>query len=167
MSGKSIVSIRDRFDRRVVRSSDPSGCWLWTGCANNKGYGIFGVAGRNRLAHRTAYEFARGEIGAGLVVRHKCDVPRCVNPAHLETGTMKDNTADMMSRGRDGHGSVRGSAHPGSKLSEPDVALIKLLLDCGVRNIRMARLYGVSDTKIAHIKSGKSWSHVSPLEASC
>lgn len=80
---------------------------------------------------------------------------------------MKDNTSDMMSRGRDGHGCVRGSAHTGSKLSESDVALIKLLLDCGVRNIRMARLYGVSDTKIAHIKSGKSWSHVAPMEASC
>ncbi|AFV50997.1 hypothetical protein Abp1_0022 [Acinetobacter phage Abp1] len=36
----------------------------------------------------------------GLVVRHKCDNPRCVNPEHLEIGTLADNNKDRAKRGR-------------------------------------------------------------------
>lgn len=35
-----------------------------------------------------------------LVVRHKCDNLRCVNPEHLEIGTLADNNKDRAKRGR-------------------------------------------------------------------
>lgn len=51
-------------------------------------------------AHRLAYTYAIGEIGPGLVVRHRCDNAPCVRPDHLETGTQQQNVQDMVERGR-------------------------------------------------------------------
>ncbi|QGF19671.1 HNH homing endonuclease [Pectobacterium phage MA2] len=36
----------------------------------------------------------------GVVVRHTCDNPRCVNPEHLIGGTKADNNKDRADRGR-------------------------------------------------------------------
>lgn len=60
------------------------------------------VGGRNYMvyAHRAAYESEYGPIPPGMVVRHKCDNPPCVNPEHLEVGTQADNAKDMSVRGR-------------------------------------------------------------------
>jgi hypothetical protein len=92
-----------------------SGCWEWLGSKQSKGYGVcdprfFGlphlanarkVNGQyTALAHRVFYAFHVGPIPEGLVVRHICDNPPCVNPAHLEIGTVADNQKDMAERGR-------------------------------------------------------------------
>lgn len=37
---------------------------------------------------------------AGVVVRHTCDNPRCINPDHLIGGTKADNNRDRVVRGR-------------------------------------------------------------------
>jgi hypothetical protein len=52
------------------------------------------------LAHRAMYEFKTGPIPVGKVVMHTCDVPLCVNPAHLRLGTQADNLIDMRAKGR-------------------------------------------------------------------
>lgn len=76
-------------------------CIAWQGAIrNSKGYGQITVKGRKYLAHRVVYEKAHGPLPAGLVVRHRCDNPRCVNPEHLEVGTQADNMADCAKRGR-------------------------------------------------------------------
>lgn len=158
------LSLRDRFDRRVQSSADVAGCWLWTGCLQSMGYGTISINGKATLAHRVALRLAGVDVPAGAVVRHHCDVPNCVNPAHLAVGTHAENTADMMRRGRDGHGSVNGSAHPGAILTEGRVALLKLLDACGVKRNRLASLFGVSAAKVSQICLGQSWKHVPPLE---
>lgn len=161
-----MTDIRERFESKVERTPT---CWLWRGALNNMGYGVLKRRAGSSLAHRIAFELFKGPIQHGLIVRHSCDTPRCVNPHHLCVGTKRDNTNDMVFRGRARFGVVRGEGHPGAKLTTRGVALMKLLLECGVASVRLATLFGVSDTKVAHVKLGRAWSHVPPLEvpASC
>lgn len=52
-------------------------------------------------AHVVIYEAAVQEVlPKELIVRHKCDRPGCVNPAHLESGTHHDNYLDTQKRKR-------------------------------------------------------------------
>lgn len=162
--GPKPMPLAARFARHVVAGAT---CHVWTGAKNNLGYGMITVDGRQRLAHRVAYELRNGPIPSGMVVRHRCDNPECVRAEHLELGTMKDNTSDMVKRGRARHGCARGSTHPGSKISESDAALIKLLIACGVKPTSLARLYDVSATLVRNIASGRAWAHVAELETSC
>jgi hypothetical protein len=88
----------ERFWRYVVKTDT---CWLWTGSADRHGYGRFtlnnhrNIKQRTKLAHRYAYEALIGPIPKGLVLDHVkargCANPRCVNPAHLEPVTQREN----------------------------------------------------------------------------
>lgn len=69
----------------------PSGCWLWRGCLARNGYGRLRMNGRRVMAHRAVYEKCRGAIPIGLTIDHLCRVRECVNPAHLEAVTFKEN----------------------------------------------------------------------------
>lgn len=93
--------VEARFIAQVVR--DPGGCWMWTGAVNESGYGVLSGPGLPRpkvYAHRWSYEHHVGPLPADLFVLHSCDVPPCVNPAHLRPGTAADNAADKVARGR-------------------------------------------------------------------
>lgn len=71
---------------------DASGCWIWQRGGNGCGYGILRVGRKSVLAHRHYYEQHVGPIPAGLVIDHLCRNPSCVNPAHLEVVTVRENT---------------------------------------------------------------------------
>ena len=82
-----------RFRAKLARYEvAPSGCWLWTGSIRDDGYGVTGIMGQPRLAHRLVYELERGDIPRGMVLDHLCRVRRCVNPDHLEVVTIAENT---------------------------------------------------------------------------
>lgn len=80
------------------------GCWIWRGTLNYKGYALLSlrrVGGSDQCrVHRLMWEMHNGPIPDGLVVRHRCDVRACVNPDHLEIGTVADNQQDMVERER-------------------------------------------------------------------
>ncbi len=89
----------DRF-WTYVDKTEP--CWIWTGGCNSDGYGNFKVHGKTVRASR--YSYALANPGVQLTQRdlvcHHCDNPPCVNPAHLFLGAARDNTADMVQKGR-------------------------------------------------------------------
>jgi hypothetical protein len=77
-----------------VRTDEATGCWEWMGCKNPKGYGRIQPGGRGhapRPAHRVAYELSGKTIPPGLQLDHLCRNPSCVNPAHLEAVTHREN----------------------------------------------------------------------------
>ena len=76
-----------------------TGCWIWLGAVRRGtlgrggGYGVLGILGlrKNQYAHRYAYELLKGPIPDGKQVDHLCRVRCCVNPAHLEVVTQREN----------------------------------------------------------------------------
>lgn len=126
------------------------------------GYPQVAHKGKNAPAHRKFYEELFGDIPKGLLVRHKCDNPLCVNPEHLELGTHKDNSEDMVKRGR----SARGEKNATSKLKEVQVIEIKeTLLKSEVMGVKatcelLSKKFNVGLSTIFDIYYDKTWKHV-------
>lgn len=105
----------DRVELFWTRVTKGESCWEWQGNRNRLGYGVIrvepGRLARRVLTHRFSWELHNGPIPSGLFVCHRCDNPPCVNPAHLFLGTMRDNTRDMMAKGRDAATPIYANRH--------------------------------------------------------
>jgi hypothetical protein len=87
----------ERFFGHVMRDMD-SGCWLWGPFVHPKtGYGMFSLDRKQIGAHRAAYILFVEDIPDGLQIDHLCRVRHCVNPAHLEVVTARENTRRSLS----------------------------------------------------------------------
>jgi hypothetical protein len=85
------LTLEERF-MRFVEPEPMSGCWIWLGCQDRKGYGRFRWphARETKLAHRVSY-FIRYAVWP-KELDHLCRVTSCVNPSHLEFVTSRENT---------------------------------------------------------------------------
>lgn len=93
------MNANERFDRYVDKEHRE--CWAWLGAtAGTMGYGRFWLNRGVVQAHRFSYERYVGPIPMGMLVLHRCDNPKCVNPDHLFLGTDFDNLHDAMRKGR-------------------------------------------------------------------
>lgn len=81
----------ERFWAKVDKGHNPDDCWVWQAYVLPNGYGLFTFshrgAGRNKYAHRFAYELMVGPIPDGLELDHLCRNRPCVRPSHLEAVT--------------------------------------------------------------------------------
>lgn len=131
------------LDRRCDRSGGWYACWPWDK-PHPKGYGQIWYEGRQRWAHQAVYMATYGPIPEGLVIRHRCDNNRCINPNHLELGTVRDNNLDRLRRGRLDH-----------ILKPAQVVEIRRRYAAGgVRQRDLAEEFGVQRPAISRIVNG-------------
>ena len=87
-----VMEARGTFYPNRIRIQD-DGCWIWIGAKHGSGYGL--VRGypvrKSYLAHRLSYEHHVGPIPPGMELDHLCETKACVNPAHLEPVTHRQN----------------------------------------------------------------------------
>lgn len=155
--------MRSEYDRflNFVEPVPIAGCWLWTGTVYRGGYGHFrrklGESWVMYKAHRYSYEVHIGEIPVGCVVCHRCDLPACVNPAHLFAGTQKENQRDKVSKGRH----VFGTAPGNQQLSYETAQAIRRAWEQEKENYRsqaaFARALGVSPSQVNRIILNQIW----------
>lgn len=135
-------------------------CWLWTAALFDNGYGAFRLGAKQRRAHVVSHEWHIGPT-VGLQVCHACDRRHCVNPAHLFLGTQKENIQDALSKGRMATGQRSGMYTQGlTTLTDDQVREINCMLNEGVLQREIAERFGVGQTMVSHIASGKAWGHV-------
>jgi hypothetical protein len=146
------------FESRVVEVL-PSGCQIWMGGINDQGYGLIRHGLRHKRAHRVAWEMANGPIPEGLVVLHRCDVPSCVNPAHLSVGTQAENLKDMFAKGRQKRTGAKGERQGSVKLTAEAVRSIRQLFGT-IPTKQIAAMFHVDPSNVRLIAARKAWRHV-------
>ncbi|WP_081078293.1 NUMOD4 domain-containing protein [Burkholderia cepacia] len=94
--------------------------------------------------------------GVYTVVRHLDDNPLNNRADNLAWGTPKMNSEDAVRNGL----FRRGSKCTYAKFTEASVRKIKRALARGVPGAQIADNYGVSQSAISAIKTGRTWAHV-------
>jgi len=90
-----VTSVEDVLNATVI---DEDGCWIWQLSVQKTrgGYAQANINGKIEIVHRWLWPFVRGPLpkvvnGKRVVLDHLCDMPRCVNPLHLDPTTDKHN----------------------------------------------------------------------------
>ncbi len=154
-------SLEERF-WRFVDKKEESECWEWLGQRLSNGYGRISLGAKllgSDGAHRVSWKlFNKADIPEkGMFVMHKCDNPSCVNPHHLSIGTPKENTQDMIAKGRKRVVSPKGEGNGKSLLNEEKVRLIR---SSTLSHAGIARELGVSPNCVRGVRIGRTWTHI-------
>lgn len=149
----------DNIRRRLLLKSQRNlytGCIEWIGSLHYKGYGEIRINGKTKGAHVIVWKLHHGNIPFGMFVCHKCDNPKCINIDHLFLGTPKDNTHDMIAKGR----MCCGSKVRNAKLKENDIQHIRQLHQDGYTNVAICKIFHISSASISRIVNRKTWRHI-------
>lgn len=146
----------------LVSPEPNTGCWLWLGALNNRGYGVFWDGTKKVLAHRWAYEHFVGPLG-DLQGCHRCDTPWCASPYHVFPGTQSENLLDAGRKHRNvaqvrPELLARGSRHGEALLDEAKVAAARAEYALGQVSLReLAERYGVAKSTIHAAITRRNW----------
>jgi hypothetical protein len=136
--------------------SETDDCILWPYGKLKAGYGRFQVDGVSYNAHRYICEAVYGAPDKGIYAAHKCGVRACINPRHLYWATPAQNSADKYL-----HNTYqRGERHGQSILTESDVREILKLKEKVSQRI-LAERYGVTQSTISDVHTGRTWGWMS------
>ena len=151
-----------RFEDKYMTEPN-TGCWLWLGVANKKGYGFMSIYGKNKQAtHISLFIYKNILVSKGLDACHKCDNPICVNPDHLFVGTRKQNMLDCEKKGRSNNEAKvkKGEKNGRAKLSDSIVKKIIKELNDGRKCAYLSNKYKISHGSIWFIQKGVTWKHI-------
>lgn len=140
------AELLDYLETRTVRVPF-SGCWIWMGSSSKQGYGLAKLDGKLQGVHRFVVETLLGQKLGVKEARHTCDVPSCVNPAHLLVGTKQDNENDKKLRGRLAVGECAG----GAKLTNAQAEAIRAEYIAGVKPAVIKAKYGISKSILSRV----------------
>lgn len=165
------ITLEERFWSKVNKNGPTqphmeSPCWEWTASADRCGYGHImtqeGVVGSHRVsAHLALGTPLRDGHGVhGTMVLHACDYRRCVNPAHLRTGTAAENNQDTRDRGRVRLAPPRGVDHCHAKLTPEIIAEARTAWGGGATLKELAAEHHVNTISLFNALTGKTWKHV-------
>jgi len=144
-----------------VEKKEIDECWPWGGNLQPNGYGRFSIGKKQEGsdgAHRVSWRLAnKQDIPKGMHIMHKCDNPSCVNPNHLTIGTAKENTQDMIRKGRKKTVAPLGTENGKSLLDAEKVLLIR---SSNLNHAALGRQLGVSPNCVRGVRIGRTWSHI-------
>lgn len=154
--------ILNQIKEKIKYEIDDNDCWnVISGAYKEKqGYNVFSLKiskrkyTRARL-HRLIYIAVNGEIPPGKIVCHKCDNKGCINPNHLFLGTKKQNTQDMIKKGRASDWKDRNGKR--QKLTNNQIIEI---YESNKSSYGLSLVYNVSDVQIRRIKNGSRCANV-------
>lgn len=132
-----------------------TGCWNWQK-ATKHGYAVTSKQNRQVLAHREMLKFHTGlNPDNKTLACHKCDNPKCINPEHLFWGTPKENSQDMVKKGRGAD--TKSAARARSKLTEENISEIRLLRKNGSELLEIAGKFSISFQQVSKICLYQRW----------
>jgi hypothetical protein len=129
-------------------------CWIWFGSPGT--YGRF----KGEFVHRLVLEWKlKRKLKKGEWSLHKCDNPRCVNPAHLFLGNALANSQDMVRKGRQ-------RFLTGALITPELVHEIRARYKDGLKLEELSEIYKVGAGAIWYAVRGKTWKNVGgPIES--
>lgn len=147
-----------RFLKKVIKGN----CWIWSAAKDQNGYGVMWnpiTRKRERATRISVSLFTGQKLNSKMLVCHHCDNPSCVRPDHLFVGTHKDNTTDMMNKGRYVNGKkYRGSEHGCAKLTESKVIEIRSKYSKGNHTYEdLGKEFKIHKTVIGKIIRNQLW----------
>ena len=128
-------------------------CLVWPYARKPGGHGRVDVNGVGHNASRVVCQAAHGAPPTPRHhAAHRCNVPICVNPAHLYWATPSQNEGDKIANGTSNRGERCGS----NVLTEEDVHKIRKLKGT-MSQAKIGALFGVTDGAIRQIFRGRTW----------
>jgi hypothetical protein len=139
------------FSNVVVKGS----CWVWQLGTDKNGYALYRIDGTTCRVSRAVYKLANNcELRESQHVLHTCDVPSCINPAHLYLGTHQDNMADMVAKNR-AH-KPTGELNGRAKITR-EIALAIRADSAQLSNWQLVDKYKVHRGTVYNIVAGRTW----------
>jgi hypothetical protein len=161
--GDCLKNLKFRLEK-YSKLNEKTGCieWIVNNRCEKSGCGLINFRSKQMRTNRASWIAHNGPIPNCMLVCHKCDNQKCINPEHLFLGTQKDNMQDMISKGRRVKNALQGELHE-HKISQKDVLLSRIIHK---KSIKPSKIYMVikpciSKNNFYKILSNKyTWKHL-------
>jgi hypothetical protein len=152
---KSPFDNPDALESHFLKNTeiDPThpGCWRWRGPAV-KSRRCRKKEGVMQAIYRIAFKHFKGPIPDKHVVHHTCRNPHCVNPDHLKALTQGEHISV--------HRNGNGEKNKHAVLTDEEVREIFDLVEKGLLQRKIAKIYGVTQPCISNLLHNRRWPHV-------